>query len=186
MQQKIEHDMNQDVAIFEKLFNTYYSGLVVYASRFTKDTAVAEDIVSDVFASVWENRSVLYLENTKSYLFSAVRNRSLNYLEQLKVRDDYQEEAMRKGEASGSLTWEYYVEGELREAIDKAIDTLPPQCKKVFTESRFKHKNVDEIARELDLSPRTVEKHIEVALKKLRVELQDYLPAAVLTWLLTL
>ena len=125
MQQKIEHDMNQDVAIFEKLFNTYYSGLVVYASRFSKDTAVAEDIVSDVFASVWENRSVLYLENTKSYLFSAVRNRSLNYLEQLKVRDDYQEEAMRKGEATGSLTWEYYVEGELREAIDKAIDTLP-------------------------------------------------------------
>ena len=104
MQQKIEHDMNQDVAIFEKLFNTYYSGLVVYASRFTKDTAVAEDIVSDVFVSVWENRSVLYLENTKSYLFSAVRNRSLNYLEQLKVRDDYQEEAMRKGEATGSLT----------------------------------------------------------------------------------
>ena len=122
--------MNQDVAIFEKLFNTYYSGLVVYASRFSKDTAVAEDIVSDVFASVWENRSVLYLENTKSYLFSAVRNRSLNYLEQLKVRDDYQEEAMRKGEATGSLTWEYYVEGELREAIDKAIDTLPPQCKR--------------------------------------------------------
>ena len=78
------------------------------------------------------------------------------------------------------------MECELREAIDKAIDTLPPQCKKVFTESRFKHKNVDEIARELDLSPRTVEKHIEVALKKLRVELQDYLPAAVLTWLLTL
>ena len=186
MQQKIEHDMNQDVAIFEKLFNTYYSGLVVYAARFTGDNASAEDIVSDVFAAVWENRAILHLENPKSYLFSAVHNRALNYLAQQEVRNEYQEEALEKGEATGALTWEYYVEGELREAIDKAIDTLPPQCKKVFTESRFKHKNVDEIARELDLSPRTVEKHIEVALKKLRVELQDYLPAAVLTWLLTL
>ena len=91
---------------------------------------------------------------------------------------------MRKGEATGTLTWDYYVEGELREAIDKAVDTLPEQCKKVFVKSRYEHKNVNEIARELDLSPRTVEKHIEVALRKLRQELEDYLPAAILAWLL--
>ena len=176
--------MEEDVKIFEKLFNTYYSGLVVYASRFTEDTPAAEDIVSDVFAALWEDRSALHLENTKGYLFTAVRNRSLNYLAQLEVRSQYQEEAMRKGEATGTLTWDYYVEGELREAINKAVDTLPEQCKKVFVKSRFEHKNVNEIARELDLSPRTVEKHIEVALRKLRAELEDYLPAAILAWLL--
>lgn len=176
--------MTHDIDIFENLFNTYYSGLVVYASRFTEDTPAAEDIVSDVFTAAWENRSVLHLDNPKSYLFTAVRHRALNYLKQLEVKSQYQEEVMQKGEVSGAITWEYYVESELREAIDKAVATLPDQCKSVFVKSRFEHKKVSEIAQELNLSPRTVEKHIEVALKKLRIELKDYLPAAILSWLL--
>lgn len=167
--------MTQDIELYKNLFDTYYSGLVVYASRFVRDTATAEDIICDVFASIWENRTLLHMKNTKAYLFSAARNRSLNYLKQLKVRDQYQEEVLQKGEATGSLTWEYYVESELRELIEQAINNLPPQCRSVFIKSRMENKNVNEIAEELQLSPRTVEKHIEVALKKLRNELKDHL-----------
>lgn len=178
--------MAQDIKAFENLFNKHYTGLVVYATQFTKDSDAAEDIVCDVFTAVWENFANLQMENMKTYLFSAVRNRALNYLAQLKIRNQYQEEILRKGEPSGILTWEYYVEDELREAIDKAITTLPPQCRRVFTKSRFENKNVNEIAEELQISPRTVEKHIEVALQKLRTELKDYLPTATVIWLLNL
>ena len=122
----------------------------------------------------------------KAYLFSSVHNRCLNYLEQLNVRNKYQEQILQKGDITGLLTWEYYVESELQEHIEKAINQLPPQCRKIFIMNRFNDKSIAQIAEELEISPRTVEKHIEVALKKLRQELSDYLPAGLLFWLLHL
>lgn len=114
------------------------------------------------------------MESAKAYLFSSVRNRCLNHLEQLKVRNEYQEQLLQKGDITGLLTWEYYVESELREHIEKAIRQLPPQCQKIFIMNRFDGKSIAQIAEELEISPRTAEKHIEVALKKLRQELADY------------
>ena len=178
--------MAQNISIFESLFNEYYSGLVIYASRYTRDTAIAEDVVCDVYTNLWANWKTLHSGNMKSYLFTAVRSRCLNYLNRLDVRNQYQEEILHTGEATGPLTWECYVESELGELIDSAVENLPSQCRKVFRMNRFENKGVNEIANELQLSPRTVEKHIEVALKKLRQELADYLPTGLLFWLLNI
>ncbi|MCQ4873549.1 RNA polymerase sigma-70 factor [Butyricimonas paravirosa] len=169
---------------FEYLFNLYYSGLVVYANRFTKQLEISEDIVHDVFFTLWEKREQLHIESIKTYLFSSVRNRCLNHLEQLKVRNEYQEQILQKGDITGQITWELYVESELQEHIEQAILKLPPQCQRIFTMSRFDNKTVEEIAVELGISPRTVEKHLQVGLKKLRQELVDYLPAGLLLWFL--
>ena len=169
---------------FESTFNLYYSGLIVYANRFTGQTEISEDIVHDVFITLWEKRDSLQMNSAKAYLFSSVRNRCLNHLEQLKVRNEYQELILQKGDLTGQLTWEYYVERELQEHIERAIQKLPPQCQKIFIMNRFDSKSITDIAEELNISPRTAEKHIEVALKKLRLELADYLPAGLLFWLL--
>lgn len=175
---------DRNIDLFESLFNMYYSSLVVYATHLTGDPATAEDIVCDVFTSVWEKKEVLQMEGRKSYLFSSVRNRSLNYLAQLKVRNNYQENILKKGDVTGLLTWEHYVEAELREHIEQAIRRLPPQCQKIFIMNRFDNKNVTEIAEELQLSSRTVEKQIGIALKKLKIELTDYLAIAYVIYLL--
>lgn len=175
---------NRNIDLFESLFNTYYSGMVAYAAYLTGDTPAAEDIVCDVFTHAWERQEILHMEGIKAYLFTSARNRSLNYLAQLKVRDNYQENILRNGDTTGLLTWEYYVEAELREHIEQAIRKLPPQSQRVFIMNRFDNKNVAEIAEELQLSPRTVEKHIEIALRKLRVELADYLTITCLAYLL--
>ena len=175
---------DRNIDLFESLFNMHYSSLVVYATHLTGDPAAAEDIVCDVFTSVWEKKEVLQMKERKSYLFSSVRNRSLNYLTQLKVRNNYQENILQKGDVTGLLTWEYYVETELREHIEQAIRRLPPQCQKIFIMNRFDNKNVAEIAEELQLSSRTVEKQIGIALKKLRIELADYLAIAYVIYLL--
>lgn len=174
-----------DVSSFSLLFNRYYSGLVVYANQFLNSTANAEDIVNDVFTSLWERRLIItpdfYL---KGYLFTSVRNRCLNHIEHLRIRTEYQKHILEKGDIGGSLTWEYFVEAELSELIEKALDKLPAQRKKVFLMNRFENKTAVQIAKELQLSPRTIEKHIEKALQSLRADLKDYLPAAVLLWLL--
>ena len=178
--------INIEKKTFESLFNLYYSGLIVYANRFTNQIEISEDIVHDVFITLWEKKDSLLMESAKAYLFSSVRNRCLNHLEQLKVRNEYQEQLLQKGDITGLLTWEYYVESELREHIEKAIRQLPPQCQKIFIMNRFNDKSITQIAEELEISPRTVEKHIEIALKKLRQELADYLPAGLLLWLLNI
>lgn len=169
---------------FETLFNQYYSGLVIYANRFIGDSETAEDLVHDLFTHIWEEIKTLKVENIKPYLFTSIRHRCLNYLAHLKIRNEYQEKIIRQGDIAGFLTWEYYVEEELREHIERAIDNLTPQARKIFLMSRFDHKTAAAIASELGLSPRTVEKHIEVALKNLKKELSDYLPAGILIWLL--
>lgn len=170
---------------FETLFNQYYSGLIIYATRFTEDSKTAEDFVHDLFIHIWEEICILETENIKAYLFTAIRHRCLNYLAHLKIRNEYQENIMQKGDITGMLTWEYFVEEELRQHIEIAIDHLPPQARKIFLMNRFDHKTAAAIAEELGLSPRTVEKHIEVALKSLRKELAEYLPASLLFWLLS-
>ena len=124
------------------------------------------------------------MENQKAYLFTAVRNQSLNYLAQLKVRDEYREYIVQKGDVTGLLTWEYYVKSELKEHIERAVHNLPAQCQKIFIMNRFENKSVAEIANEMQLSTRTVEKQIRIALKKLRVDLADYLSVAYLIYLL--
>lgn len=169
------------------LFNRYYSGLVVYAKHLLGSETHAEDIVHDIFTSLWEKRETLDVTiSIKSYLFASVRNRCLNHLIHQRVHDEYQEAVLHKGDVSGMLTWDYYVESELSEMIEKAIDKLPPQCRKIFIMSRFEEKTAQEIADDLSISPRTVEKHIEKALRLLRLELQDYLPIGLLLWLIKL
>ena len=150
---------------FETLFKQYYSGLVVYASRFTGNTENAEDFVHDLFIHIWEDNRILGTDHIKAYLFTSIRHRCLNYLDHLKIRN------------------EYYVEAELRQHIETAIDHLPPQARKIFLMNRFDRKTAVTIAAELGLSPRTVEKHLEIALKNLKKELKDYLPATLLLWL---
>ena len=149
---------------FETLFKQYYSGLVVYASRFTGNTENAEDLVHDLFIHIWEDNRILGTDHIKAYLFTSIRHRCLNYLDHLKIRNEYQEKILQKGDITGMLTWEYYVEAELRQHIETAIDHLPPQARKIFLMNRFDRKTAVTIAAELGLSPRTVEKHLEVAL----------------------
>ena len=106
-------------------------------------------------------------------LFTSIRHRCLNYLDHLKIRNEYQEKILQKRDITGMLTWEYYVEAELRQHIETAIDHLPPQARKIFLMNRFDRKTAVTIAAELGLSPRTVEKHLEIALKNLKKELKD-------------
>lgn len=82
---------------FETLFKQYYSGLVVYASRFTGNTENAEDLVHDLFIHIWEDNRILGTDHIKAYLFTSIRHRCLNYLDHLKIRNEYQEKSCKKG-----------------------------------------------------------------------------------------
>lgn len=170
-------------ASFEELFARYAKGLLVYAREFVHTQEEAEDIVQDVFVRVWEKMDVLSGDTAGSYLFRSTRNGCLNYLERLGVRTRYQEETLEKGAPPDALEPELYVAAELRAHIEAAIAKLPPQQRRSFVLNKLEGKSYAEIGAELDISPRTVEKHVEMASKALREHLAEHLCLLLLAFL---
>ncbi|MEN6455873.1 MAG: RNA polymerase sigma-70 factor [Prolixibacteraceae bacterium] len=160
-----------DRKVFELIFKFYYTGLVVYAERIIGNTEMSEDIVQWVFMKLWEERKSLRIDSLRSYLGVAVKNRSIDLIRSQRVQDRYLE-YLREREIEQEES--FYTFREMSEMINQAIDKLPPRCREIFLMSRFRHMKTLEIARELQLSGRTVETQISHALKILRTELKDY------------
>lgn len=170
----------------ELLFRKYYEPLCSHAIRFVYAKETAEDIVSEVFLNFWKNQAYHSVTTSfQAYLFRAVRYRAYNYMrwEMSKSRRsvDAQEANLADHSPSPAEVIQY---DELHRKVEQAIETLPPQCKRVFLLSRFEGKRYQEIADELDIGLKTVETHVSKALTLLRTTLKDEWTLAVL-WLLS-
>jgi RNA polymerase sigma factor (sigma-70 family) len=132
----------------ELLFKQYYSALCSHAVRFVYARQIAEDLVSEVFYSFWQNKHYQQITTSyQAYLFSAVRNKSLNYLKwefsKANHKDIADFQAIPDREDSPQQIMQY---DELCQSIEKAILQLPPNCQKVFLMSRFGGKKNQPIA----------------------------------------
>lgn len=170
-----------DFDALEQLFKRYYKPLRAYAYRFVDDKDLSEDIVQDVFFELWQRRESMRFEDEaiKSYLFKAVYNTSLNALskkqpvvyslepgKEVEVLEQYLSSSIQNSEQSLLLK-------ELEEEIKAYVDTLPTQCRKVFLLSRSYGLKNREIAEQLNISIKAVEKHISKALFGLKGHLTE-------------
>jgi RNA polymerase sigma-70 factor (family 1) len=163
--------------IFEETFRKYYQSLCNYANSILKEMDESEEIVQNLFLSIWEKRSDLEITiSLKSYLYRAVHNHCLNRIKHLKIREEYQQYATSFYDASYESVSQTIMKNELEQKIEEAIKKLPEQCRLIFRMSRFEELKYNEIAEQLELSPKTVENQIGKALKFLRIELAEYLP----------
>ena len=178
---------NGDERTYEYLFDQYYLKLCHIAFMYVKDTFVAENLVGDLFFYLWKNRTTIQVnESISSYLFSAIRNRAINYQNQASVNreihfsqyEELEDFSMFEGKDSPPL--EQIIEKELADRIRKSVNSLPMQTRKVFELKREQNFSYDEIALQLHISINTVRFHIKTAMKKLRVELGDYLTVLLL------
>lgn len=164
-----------DETAFELLFRYYYPGLVVYSSQFTTDRDEAEEIVQDFFVRFWQKHQVVQTSDSmKNYFFSAIKNRSLNFLKHKKIEEKYLKQLNDLSNAHLVYDTDLYIATELQEKIKNTIELLPERCREIFMMSRMGGLKNEEIAVELNLSKRTIETQISNALKVLRVELKDY------------
>lgn len=160
---------------FEEVFRSHFEYLTNFARQYVGDMDTAQEITQKAFITLWEKREEINPKlSIKSYLFTIVKNRSLNYLRDTKR---YRSEVLDIdcGDIEVSLEEHHGVEEELKELIDKALATLPEKCRQVFEMSRFQQMKYKEIAEELEISQKTVEAHMSKAMKMLRLELKDYL-----------
>ena len=175
---------SKNKAVFDFVFNYYYSGLCAYAGRWVNDSDIAEDLVQDFFVCLWTNSQKLEITSSlKSYFFTSIKNKVMNHLRHEKVAEKYGNQVQTKVDQEKYTAWEF-TEPELTELIEKAMQKLPPRCREIFILSRFEGKDNAKIAEMLGISKRTVELQISNALKILRSELKDYLPLGLLLLLL--
>ena len=162
-----------DAQQFESIYRSNYAMLRQAANNLIRDADAAHDLVQEVFVRLWNKREELYtVLNPSAYLYKSVVNASLNYLEQGK-RKKMTAEPLHLSSADTS---DGAVElKELQKRISAAIERLPPKCRMIFILSRVEEKKNREIAAILDLSLKTVENQMGIALKKLREELKPYL-----------
>lgn len=163
---------------FHTLFKKYFSVLTLYAYKILKDEDVARDVVQAVFTKVYEQRETLEIRvSIKSFLYQSVRNRSLNELKSIQIKKRHHDIIFVNGTELGDDGDSFMEAAELEIKIAQAIGRLPSQCRKIFEMSRMEGMTNSEIAEDLQLSKRTVETQISKALKSLRSQLQDFLPA---------
>jgi len=171
--------LNGNLEFFDEIFRQYSKPLFYYAAKFVEDE-VARDIVQDVFAKLWSDQKITIKLSLNSFLFTMVRNSCLRYLEKQKVRNKYLESTKLKLQEE---ELQFYmdektslIEQELENKLNEVLQSLPERCRQIFTMSRYENKKNKEIAEELDISIKAVEKQITKALATIRTEMKDYLP----------
>jgi RNA polymerase sigma-70 factor, ECF subfamily len=177
--QVITQVVTGDLNTFEMVFRDYYKPLVRYGNTFLKDSDDAEDIVQQVFVSLWEKRDQLDIQTSiRAVLYKSVQNACLNKIKHLKVRTIYADEM--KATAVYEDSSDSVQAAELNERIQQAMESMPEQCGRIFKMSRFEQLRYQEIADQLGLSVKTIENQMGKALKIVREELKDYLPLLIL------
>ena len=167
---------SDDEQALEKLYKMVFPALVHYAGGITGESNMAEEVVQDVMLKLWQDRFYIVIQGSfKSYLFRTVHNHALNALRQQKTK---KQSVNRPG--SDEL-WQFITDhydlddqvidqlyaDETGELIEKVVDELPEQCRRVFRMSRFEALGNDEIAQQLELSENTIKTHIYKALQKI-------------------
>ena len=179
----VEVLQQEDTVVFERIFKNYYESLCNYANSFTSDMDEAEEVVQTTFITLWEKRNHIDIHTSvKSYLYQAVRNQCLNKIKHDQVKQTHFEYITYQNNIESPDGYQNMIGKELNEMINVSINSLPPQCRTVFMLSRFENYSYAEIAKELNLSVKTIENHMGKALRIMRTQLIDYLPLIV--WLL--
>lgn len=162
---------NGDESVFPLIFERYWKRLYTYAFKIYRDDKVCEDIVQEIFISLWEKAGESQILNLEAYLLRSVKYRVANYIRSLKFSSSQEEILHNIPYPSNSVLNLEYQEFE-NEVLVK-IKQLPPRCREVFILSRFDNYSNSEIAKKLDISIRTVEKQISNALSYLKANLDN-------------
>lgn len=162
--------------LIKHYFNEHFHHLVLSALRYVNDYDKAEDIVQDVFVKVWQNFDELKLiDDLKPYLFKAVKNSCLNYLRHIKVKQEFIVSSRDLNSSLEQVAEELKMDEETCNKIHKAVNKLPELWREAFVLSKYDHLKYHEIAKEMNISQKTVEKYISKSLQLLRHELKDLL-----------
>ena len=160
---------HEDEASFEKIFKHFYPRLLSFAESFLKNHGLAEEVVEDVFIKLWANRKVLSaIKNLTSYLYTATKNETINCLAKHKRHvnlslDEVEVEPVHFQKTPENIL----ISEEILREIEIAINSLPPRCQLIFRLIKEDGLKYRETADLLNISVKTVETQMSLALSKI-------------------
>lgn len=168
--------MNKDN--FETVYIKYFNVLCLFSMKIVKDSKAAEDIVQDVYMQCWQRWEQLDLSKPiKPYLYRLTYNKSLDYL---RLSDNKNLQISQNITLVDQIYYSTFTDDDdganerLNQEVLNSINLLPDRCKEVFLLSRQSNLKNREIADKLNISIKTVEKHISKALSDIRLRLADF------------
>lgn len=172
---------------FDEIFRKYYNLLCFEARGYFRDNFLIEEIVSDVFTRIWQNREKLEINTSlKDYLIRSTHNSCIDYYRKNKVRKNISGDIENEEKRAYSLMdigqnpLEYTISNELINHFQDAVESLPERYRQAFKLSRYNDLTYEEIAVEMGISVNGVKMNIKKALEHLRKKLADYLISALL------
>lgn len=169
---------NDDEEAYKVFFHRMYGRLINFSIYFVKNFEIAEDVVSDVFVTFLKSRKKLnHIDNVEAFFYTAVKNQSLKFLRKKKLSDvlfvqtpseDFQVKSTSRPDLE-------MMDKELHDVLLRSMEQLPPQRKMIFQLVKFDGLKYKEVAKSLDISPKTVEKHMTISLKIIREIIEEYL-----------
>lgn len=158
-----------EVKAFERVFHKYYPMVCNFIKGMLKDIVLAEDVAQDIFMKLWLNRKKLNpLQSLKIYLCVIARNEVLTILSSKANRSVNLLPKLPEVQCETRQVDDWISFSETNSRISKLVETMPSQRRKIFKMSRYEHLSNKDIAERMNLSVRTVEKHIVLALQDLR------------------
>ncbi len=158
---------------FEKLFRAYYGPLCIFSSRILEDEIAAEEIVQDFFVKLWEKRRTIQIETSaKNYFFRSVKNLCLNHIKHEQIKLQHARKVISDAESNNY--GDQFLEIDLKKDIQESIASLPEKRREIFRLSREEGLKYREIAEKLNISIKTVEAQMGLAIKSLRDKLKKY------------
>lgn len=157
---------------FRRIFMAYDARLAAYAAKICITLQDAEEVVQDVFISLWEHRANMEGDDISGWLITVTRNKALKSLRRQILHMDISSLPEVPADLSDPLQQLYFA--EIEQYIYTVIQSLPPMRKKIFLMSRDEDKSYQQIADELGISVLTVKKQVSLALAHLRTEVTPY------------
>lgn len=169
---------------FEELFKQTFPRMLGYCRLFIHDQAQANDLVQECFVKLWEKRGTIKsTQSIESLLFVMLRNKCLNYLRDQKLHNfEKNIESIKENELQHLYQLDFTgreektMEENLIEAIRASVDNLPEKRKLVFTKAKIEGKKNKDVAEELGISVKAVEKHLHQAKEQIRNEMLKEFP----------
>lgn len=168
---KNQAETGLDQAGFEQLFDAYYDGLQHFIFFKSGDTEIAEDIVQDTFLKLWEMRSSVRVETARALLYTIATNLFSNRYKRMKLKFKLQQTIV---EDRTFETPEFEMEiKEFDLKLQRVLSDLNEKSRTVFLMNRMDQMTYSEIASNLNISVKAVEKRMRKALEHVRKEIEQ-------------
>lgn len=165
-----------DEHAFTEVYNRYWKKLFTVAANKIKELDEAEEIVQDIFVSLWKRRNDLgVIDTLSSYLAVSVKYRVIKLLDKRGNRQKYTDYAGQRLSITDNSTLQWLEFEELKDRLSVFVADLPEKCRLVYQLSRDAGYSQKQIAAQLNISEKTVEAHLGKALRTLRARLSAFL-----------